>query len=141
MVPALGRDDLPQVEDLVAVEGFVAEDHFEAVELGRIVAAGDLESAVGLQRGDGEVERGRGKRAHVHCGPTGVDDALPDAAGELRTGRPVIASDRDGRRASQPLPGHTGERLADGAGQLGRELPPHDPADVVLPEDRLGNVH
>ena len=45
--PALGDNDLPELENLVAVERLAAENHLEAVELGRIVRAGDLQPAVG----------------------------------------------------------------------------------------------
>ena len=79
------------------------EHHLEAVELGRIVRAGDLESAVGPERGDAEVERRRGHHTHVDRGGAGVGDTLPDPCGERwpdgRLSRPTAMT---GARPSAP---------------------------------------
>ena len=102
--PALRDDDLPQPQDLVPVKRLAAEHHLEAVELGRIVGAGDLHPAVGLQGGDGEVECRRRQRAHVHRGATRVGDAETHALRQARAGGPVVTPDRDHGRAAETLP-------------------------------------
>src|SRR6185369_11265575 len=66
--PALGHDDLPQLEDLVAVERVAAEHQLEAVELGRVVRPGDLDPAVRAERGDPEIERRCGQHADIDRG-------------------------------------------------------------------------
>ncbi len=63
--PGLARNDVVERADTVAVQRLSGEHHLEAVELGRIVGAGDLESAVGLQGMNREVERRRGQHSHI----------------------------------------------------------------------------
>src|SRR4051812_43797063 len=75
--PALGHDDLPELEDLLAVKRLASEHHLEAVELGRIVRSGDLEPGIGAERGDREVEGRRGESAHTHGGAARLDDPCP----------------------------------------------------------------
>ena len=54
-----GFDHAAKLLDGLAVDGGTAADGFEAVELGRIMAAGDHDGGVGLQAEDGIVEHRR----------------------------------------------------------------------------------
>src|SRR5690349_23492747 len=53
----------------------------------------------------------------------------------------MVSANRNRRRVSQPIGCDTGERAAEGAGKLRRQLFVDQAADVVLSEDRFGNVH
>jgi hypothetical protein len=46
--PPLGHDDLPQLEDFLAVKGLTRQHHLEAVEFGRVVGPGYLKPRVSL---------------------------------------------------------------------------------------------
>ena len=117
------------------------EHHLEPVELGRIVGPGDLNAPVGPQRGDGEVQRRSGQRPHVDGGASRLHDAAPDALRQLATRRPVVAPHRDGGRVTDALPGRRREGAAQGTREVGGQLAADQAAHVVLPEDRLGDVH
>ncbi len=78
----LGRDDLPEAEDVVTVKGLAGQHHLETVELGRVVRAGHLHAAVGLERGHREVQRRGRQRADIDRGAAGVGDAEPHALRE-----------------------------------------------------------
>ena len=123
------------------MERLTAQNHLEAVELGRIVGAGDLEPAVGLECGDGEVQRRRWECAHVDRGSTGLGDASADTPRELGPRGAIVSADGDGWRPAKACPGHTREGAADGTPQFGRQLLADDPSHVVLAEDGLRDVH
>src|SRR5206468_11158546 len=55
--------------------------------------------------------------------------------------RPGVAAHGDHGRAAETVPSHGGKRAPEGAREIGSELPADETADVVLAEDRLGNVH
>ena len=72
-----GVDHLMQALDVVAEHGVMREHHLEAVELGRVVRARDLDAAVDVERLGREVERGRGQLADVDRDSARGGDAFP----------------------------------------------------------------
>src|SRR5262249_45333379 len=107
--------------------------HLEAVELGRIVAAGDLETTIQPPGGDGVVE-GRGRHdAGALDRETRGDDAPLHRALEPRAARAHVAPERHARPAL--LPDQRPEGAADRRRGVVRELALVEAADVVLAED------
>src|SRR4029077_20171862 len=84
---------------------------------------------------------GRRELADVHGHATRGRDARQDAARILRSGGPVVASNSELGRAAQTLPSDGREGLADGVGDVDRELVTHGAADVVFAEDGGGELH
>jgi hypothetical protein len=80
--PGLARNDVVKRADTVAVQRLSGEHHLEAVELGRIVGPGDLESAVGLQSMNREVERRRGQHSHIDGGRPRLGNSGTDCGSE-----------------------------------------------------------
>ena len=68
--------------DIVPEHGVVGEHHLEAVELGRIVRAGDLNAAVDVERLGREVQRRRGQLADINRHATRCGDSFAYTFGE-----------------------------------------------------------
>ena len=124
LAPPLGGDDLPEAEDLVAVKGLAAEHHLEAVELGRIVGAGDLDAA---RRSP--ARRPRSRAPGVGSVPTSTAvppaSAIPSRTPWESAGPdgPVVPPDRDHRRAADPLPGDAWRRRGRARGRTPGSAP------------------
>ena len=128
-----GRDALAHLLDLGAEQRQLAAGHLEAVELRRIVAARDLETAIQPAGGHGVVERGR---RHDSCAldlePGGDDPALHRAL-EPRAAGAHVAAQRDAPPAL--LRDQRPEGAPHRGGCLVCELALVEPADVVLAKD------
>src|SRR5439155_12886230 len=70
-----------------------------------------------------------------------VAEPLGGGSGQLGARRAVVTAGGDPGRAPQALPRQRRERLPDGVGNLRRELVAHRAPDVVLSEDRGGELH
>jgi len=134
-------DETPQTLDVRAGNCFTTEDALEAVELRRIVRAGHLHAAVHVEDMGCEVERRRRQLAHVHAVAAHGLYAGEQAVREPGSGGTVVPPHGEPGGAPQTLPAERRDRLADGAGDLRRELVAHDAADVVLAKDGGGQRH
>ena len=140
--PPLGGDDLPEAEDVLAVEGLAREDHLEAVELGRIVGPGDLDAR---RRSRARTRRSRG-RASAAC-------RRPPRCRRRRRCRGARPGRAPGRTAGcrvrprSPARGPIRSQATvvkarpSARANSGVSSRVHEAADVVLPEDGLGDVH
>ncbi len=92
--------------DLIAEDRAAVQEHLEPVVVGRVVAPGDLDSALHAQRGDGEIEHRAGSDADV----VDVDAAFDQAADQLG---------REDRRVSTAVPAYGDAGCAFICGQSG----------------------
>ena len=122
--------------DGVAGQGFACQHHFQAVVVGRIVAAGDHHRAVGVELEGGEIHHRGGDAAHVDD----VDAALLDAArqrcGKFHAGQAPVAADGDGVLAARG--GFRADGVAYAFNDFGGEGFADDAADVVGLENFFG---
>src|SRR5215218_35076 len=123
------------------MESLACEHHLEAIELWRIVRAGDLKATVGAQRGNSEVESGSGEHSDIDCGSTRVGDALPYGAGQGFSTGAVVSSNGNRRSLPEPLVCHAAEGLTKCVGKLGSQLAVNQATNVVLSEYGLRDVH
>ena len=120
--------------DVLAEERPALEHHLEAVVVGGIVAAGDLDAAVHLLgRGLGVVEH----RRRPHADPAHVAAARGEPFDqrvlEHRRADPAVVADRHQLAAGAPQQG--AEAAPDRARVVGAERFADDPADVVFAQD------
>src|SRR6267378_1502860 len=134
-------DETPETLDVRAGNSLATEDALEAVELRRIVRAGHLDAAVHVEYVGREVERRRRQLADVHRVAAHGLDAGEDAVRQPGSGGTVVPPHGEPGSAPQTLPAERRDRLADGAGDVRRELVTHDAADVVLAKDGGGQRH
>ena len=80
---------------VVAVQRLGAEAELEAVVLGRIVRAGDLDAADDVQVVQAPVEHGRRHDADVDDVDAGARQAVDERVAQLVAARPVVAADGD----------------------------------------------
>src|SRR5439155_21491116 len=133
-------EHLAQPLEILAEHGLAAQHDLEAVELGRIVGAGDLNAAVHGQRVGREVERWRGQLADIDRGAAGGDDAAAHGGRERSPRRAVVSPHGEPWRAvpAQAGAAQGGDALPDGVRQLVRGLVTHGAADGVLWESGGG---
>src|SRR5688500_19436668 len=105
------------------------------------MAAGDLDAGVALATVQREVARRRGHLAAIDGGAPCRHDAAPHPLGQCHPRGPVVPADREDRGPPDALPGAGRAGAPDRGGEGRRQLPVHQAANVVLPEDVLGNVH
>jgi hypothetical protein len=126
--------------DVLPEEGTAAHDHLEAVIIAGIVAAGDLDAAIDIELGFGEIEHwGR-----ANADPDNIQSRLGEAAHQLRLERrgmsaPVAAQCRPAAAApaEQRAEGPS-DRIGIGFGQRF----PDDAADVVFAQrSRVETMH
>ena len=136
---AAGRDDVAQVQDTLAVQRAGTDAALEAVVLGRIVRARDLDAGDHRQVMEAPIQERRRHLADVdHVEPTGVEPAHQRVA-QRPAARPVVAPHRD--RTGKPTLGQDdGVPATDRLCGLGREVLAVNAADVVLAED-AGSDH
>ncbi len=123
-----------QILDLVAVHRLAAQAELEAVVVGRVVAAGDLDAAVEVPVEDREVDERRRHHAELDDAEPGRAKAVDQGGGVGVRGEPAVAPDAHAGRAvlerERPIGAPELPR------ELGVEIPLGDTADVVLAEDR-----
>ncbi len=124
--------DPAQLLDALAVERLLAPHHLEAVVIGRVVRAGDLDAAVGVQLMHREVQHRRRAAADLQHHGAGIDQAAADRVGQLGRAQAAVIADADpalrGRQGG-------GVGAAKGVG-IGREQGlADDAAHVVFAQD------
>src|SRR6185503_15195617 len=129
-----GFQPTPEVLDLVAVQRFASEAELEAVVVGRIVAAGDLDAAVEVPMEDREVDEGCGHDAELDDPEPGRAETVDQGGRICIRGEPAVASDAHAPRVA--LEGQRAEGPAERAGELRVEIPLGDATDVVFAKDR-----
>jgi hypothetical protein len=129
-------DALAQRQDVVAGERVARQHHFQAVVVGRVVAAGHHDAAAGAEVVGGEVEHRRGDAADVDHVDAAFLQAARQRLGKRRTREPAVAADADGLLAA--LARLRADRLADGLDRGFRQRLVDDAANVVGLEDFLG---
>src|SRR6266699_3563163 len=132
--------ELIEVLYISAVNGAGCETKLESVVLGRIVGAGDLDSADHIQIVLGPVgERGRND-SDVHHVDAACEQPRHQRSMQSFSAWPVIAP--DGERTLHALFGQErGVRASDCRGDFFGEILSGDAADVVLAKDRARHCH
>ena len=130
--PAAAR--CAELLDLRAEHRAALQQQLEAVVVGRVVAAGDLDAAVDVEIVGREIEHRRGAHADLHD----VDPAFGQAADQRGFEHPANGCGRRGRRRSRRAPSScakrgegAAERISVGFGQRVAD----DPADVIFAQD------
>src|SRR5690606_4815430 len=132
---------LVQVLDGFAVQRTATEDHLEAVELGWVVRPGHLDAAITLQRLDRKVQRRCRHLADIDCGAASRDDTATYPGSECCATGAIVAPYRERDGAAELLLGDCGDTAAQRLCKRRRELAVDYAADIVLPEDRVRNLH
>ena len=102
-VRGAARFDQPaQRLDLGAVDGRAADADLEAVVLGRVVAAGDLDGAVEVEVEEREVGDRRRADAEVDDVEAGLEQALAERRGVGVGGEAAVAADADAPAPTAP---------------------------------------
>src|SRR6266550_2843879 len=123
-----------------AVNGAGSEAKLESVVLGRIVGAGDLDSADYIQIVLGPVgERGRND-SDVHHVDAAGQQTRHQRSMQSFPAWPVVAPDCE-RTLHALLVQERGVRASDCRGHFFGEIPSGDAADVVLAKDRARHCH
>ena len=128
---------LAQGLDRFAGEGASVQHQFEAVVLGRVVAAGDHDSGAGAQFASRVIQYGRGHLADAAHGHAAFGQSVGQSVGESGAGMAAVEADR--QFTDVRIGGRDG--AAQMAGEFGREFAPGDAAYVVGPEDVRGRPH
>ena len=119
--------------DVGAEERLLAHHHLEAVVVRRIVRAGDLDAAVGIEVVDGEIEHRRRRHADVGDVDAGGRQAFDAGGGQFGRAQPAVIAQR--HAATALAADHRAEGAADGARVGGMHRVADDAADVVLAQD------
>ena len=136
--PGFVLHHLAQGRNFVAINGAATHDHFEAVVVFGVVAAGDL-NAAGAQRVRREIQHGRGAHAHInHLHTRGHQTAHQSRRQGRATQAPITSHGHRGLPLGQRL-GAKGLAQTFGHGFVdgGR----HDAANVIRFENAGGDVH
>jgi hypothetical protein len=125
----------------LAGEGLAADDHFQAVVIGRVVAAGDGDAAVTAQFVSGEVDDRCRHAADVNGVDPGHADSFHQCRRQFRSRQAPVAA--DGNRALAAFARQRAESMADASDDVGRQCLADDAANVVGLEDFRGegSVH
>jgi hypothetical protein len=136
-----GVHALPDRLDRFAGQCLAADDHLQPVVVGRIVAAGDRDTALAAQFVRGEVDHRRRHAADIDGIDAGLADAFHQARRQFGSGQAPVAADGD--RALAALDRQRTEAVADLADDIGRQRRADDTANVIGLEDRgrQGSIH
>ena len=133
LVPMAGSGALAELLDLRAEHRAALQQHLEAIVIGRVVAAGDLDAAVDVEIMSREIEHRRGAHANQHDVHAAFREAADQFGFEHAGVGAAVAADGDGARAFAMGLGGEGpaERVSVGFGQRVAD----DPADVIFAQD------
>src|SRR5690606_31328746 len=130
---------LTQGADRLARQRLTGQHHFQAVVIGRIMAAGDHDAALGAQMVGGEIDHGGRHHAEVDDVDAGFADAARQGGGEFRAGQATIVADADFRLSARCR--FRAQRMADGFDDLGSQGLADDATNVIGLEYFLRDLH
>ena len=127
-----------QVLDGVEGQRRAADDHFQAVVVGWVMAAGDRDAGIAAQFVGGEIgDRGRHATDIDGVHPGGAD-AVHQRTGQFGAGQAAVAADSNGALAL--FGGQRAEGVADPADDVGGQRFVDDASNVVGLEDFSGEL-
>ena len=123
------RNALAQRLNMLAKQRLPGDDHFQAVVLGRIVAAGDRYTTVAAEVMRSKVGHRRGHAANIDHVHTGGANALGQRRAQFRAGQAPVAPDGDallGAFARQRT-----QRVTNRPRRIGSQRAPDNAANVI----------